>query len=74
MDTYPCQKRRKSDPHPWHDFNQISALVRSPVEAAGSFLSVFILFVHDLFINITALETRWVPKVRDEGDNENIAA
>jgi len=45
-----------------------------PIEPSGLFLSPFILFVRSLFINIAALEARPVPKIRDEGDSEGIAA
>ena len=44
------------------------------IEASGSFLSAFILFLHSLSINTRALETPSDPKIRDEGDNEKVAA
>jgi len=45
-----------------------------PIESSSLFLSAFILFVRGSSINITALETRPVPKIKDEGDSERIAA
>jgi hypothetical protein len=45
-----------------------------PIEPSGLFLSPSILFARSLFINMAALETLPVPKIRDEGDSEGIAA
>jgi len=45
-----------------------------PIEASGSFLSTFILFVRGLSINTPALETSSYPKITDGGDDESVAA